>query len=88
MEREAADRAYEALHEKRPFHDGTFTSWSEHASRSHPYHFRDGVTVYVTDEDQAPWDEFTTRESASPLPSDRGDGGHEDAPGRDEGEDA
>lgn len=87
MEREAADRAYEALHEKRPFHDGTFTSWVAEASRSHPYHFRDGVTVYVADEDAAPWDEFTTRESASPLPSDRGDGNHEDAPGRDEGED-
>lgn len=88
MEREAADRAYERIHEKRPFHDGTFKSWAEEASESHPYHFRDGVTVYVADEDQAPWDEFTTRESASPLPSDRGDRDREDAAGSDEGEDA
>lgn len=73
MEREAADRAYAELHEARPFHDGSFMSWSAERTRSHPYHFRDGVTVYVADEDAAPWDEFTTRESVSPLPP--GDGG-------------
>lgn len=68
MEREAAELAYEQIHDARPYHDGTFTSWAEEASRAHPYHFRSGVTVYVTAEDHAPWDEFTTRESASPLP--------------------
>lgn len=70
MEREAAESAYDALHEDRPYHDGTFRSWVKDRSRSHPHHYRDGVTVYVTPVDHAPWDEFTTRESASPLPPD------------------
>jgi hypothetical protein len=69
MEREAAVARYGALHEDRPFHDGTFTKWSEERSSRYPYHSGDGVTIYATGKDAAPWDEFTSVESASPVQS-------------------
>jgi hypothetical protein len=69
MEREAASRAYAELHSERSFHDGTFTSWAKERSRSHPYHFGDGVSLWVADQDAAPWDEFTTKVNASPVES-------------------
>lgn len=69
MERMAAEAAYEALHEKRPWHNGTFTSWADKRSASHPYHFKHGVTIGVADHDVTPWDsKWTTQESASPVP--------------------
>ena len=58
MERAAADWRYDTLHEKRPFHDGTFESWAEKRSLSHPYHARDGVTLWVAESDLAPHDHF------------------------------
>jgi predicted amidophosphoribosyltransferase len=71
MEREAAQAAYEAKHEKAPWHDGTFESWAGEQSPEHPYHFRHGVTVGVADRNVAPWDKFTTKAKASPIaPSD------------------
>lgn len=70
MEREAAQAAYEALHEAEPWHDGTFTQWSKDRSSMYPYHFRHGVTIGVTDGNVAPWDEFTTKRSATPFPPD------------------
>lgn len=30
-------------HEKRPYHDGSFTHWAEKASKQHPYHYTAGV---------------------------------------------
>lgn len=58
MEREGAARKYARLHEKAPFHDGTFTDWAEKASSAHPYHFMDGVTIYVAPVDVNPHDHF------------------------------
>ncbi len=50
------------MHEKRPFHDGTFptdpAAWAEKATREHPYHYRDGVSIYVAAEDLDPDDDF------------------------------
>lgn len=69
MNQEAARAAYEALHEKRPYHDGTFTSWAERRGPSHPFHYNAGVSIGVADEDLTPWDEFTTKADASPVPS-------------------
>ena len=71
MEQRAAAAAYAALHEgegKRPFHDGTFTNWAAEWSPTFPYRYDDGVSINVSDRDLTPWDEFTTRTSASPLP--------------------
>lgn len=67
-EREAAEAAYGALHEEKPWHDGTYTSWAKNRSASHPYRFDMGVTIGVADHDLAPWDQFTTQRGASPLP--------------------
>lgn len=36
-----------ALHEKQPFHNGTFESWSEERSPTHPYRYDDGVTIWA-----------------------------------------
>jgi hypothetical protein len=58
MEAAAANAMYADLHEKRPYHDGTFSSWSAKRSRSHPYHFNDGVTISAARVDLSPDDEF------------------------------
>lgn len=74
MELAAANAAYARLHEKEPFHDGSFTSWAGDRSSSHPYHFNDGVSIGVTDHDATPWDKFTTERDASPVPPADGEG--------------
>lgn len=59
----SAQRQWEALHKDRPYHDGTFRSWAEKASTAHPYHYSDGVVVWVSDEDLTPEDGFLDVES-------------------------
>jgi hypothetical protein len=66
MEREAAQAAYDALHKKMQWHDGTFTSWAEERSNVHPVPATAGVTVGVADHDLTPWDHFNTLVEASP----------------------
>lgn len=66
MERESAQRAYEQLHEDRPYHDGTFKNWGAERSGRTPYHFMDGVSIYTSPDDDHPGDLFTTRVDASP----------------------
>lgn len=73
MEREAAQAAYEALHEKQPWHDGTFTSWAKERSASHPYRYDAGVSIGATETDLTPWDLFTTKADASPVQPPRQD---------------
>ncbi|GAB2970304.1 hypothetical protein [Nocardioides montaniterrae] len=68
MEAAAAQAAYDDLHRKAAFHDGTFTNWGEKRSPEHPYAHNDGVTIGVADEDLMPWDAFTTKVDASPIP--------------------
>jgi hypothetical protein len=68
MEREAAQAVYDMLHEDQPWHDGTFTSWAKNRSAKHPYHFKHGVTIGVAAQNVSPWDEFTTKHDASPVP--------------------
>lgn len=58
MSREAAGRAYDRKHEDAPFHDGTFRRWSRDYSRGTPFHYRDGVAVWVAGEDVNPDDQF------------------------------
>lgn len=64
MEAAAANRRYDQIHEKRPFHDGTFTQWAESASAAFPYHYRDGVNIWVAPVDLAPHDRFLTDPNA------------------------
>lgn len=53
-----ANWRYDQLHEKQPFHDGTFTRWSDTRSMRTPYHYRDGVRVWVSAHDLNPDDDF------------------------------
>ena len=54
MDLVAAEWKYAALHEDMPFHDGSFKSWAKERSDSHPYHFNDGVRLWVSDVDYDP----------------------------------
>jgi len=58
MAREAANRRYDKRHEDRPFHDGTERRWAKEYSASTPFHYRDGVTVWVSEHDLTPADNF------------------------------
>lgn len=77
MMRSAAQDKYKALHEERPYHDGSFTDWAKDRSAQYPFHFEAGVTVDVAEDDLHPWDEFTKKVDASPVP-------HEAPTGEDE----
>lgn len=46
-ERLAAQRRWEKLHAKLPFHNGAGGGWAKDASEDAPYHFADGATVWV-----------------------------------------
>lgn len=67
MELAAAERMYGDLHEERPFHDGTFTHWSKKASVRTPYHFLDGVRIWVSETDLSPDDDFL-RQHTNTIP--------------------
>lgn len=63
METEAARARFARLHEKRPWHDGTFTDWAEEPSGDHPYHYTYGLRIWVTEVDHGFGGNFTTREN-------------------------
>jgi len=76
MELAAADRIYRKLHEALPFHDGTFTDWVKDPDSEHPYHFMDGVRLYVAETDLNPDDHFLSPQRAEdPDDSEGGDDG-------------
>ena len=53
-----ADRMYGEKHKDRPFHDGNDRGWSDKATARAPFHFRDGVRVWVSPYDLTPDDKF------------------------------
>lgn len=67
MERAAAERVYDLLHKDAPYHDGTWQEWVAEPSRSHPFHFSDGVTIWATQSDLSPGDKFLTDADARPV---------------------
>lgn len=58
MKQAAIEWAYDRFREKEPFHDGTFRRWSAVRSLTHPYHYRDGVRLWLAPEDLSPHDHF------------------------------
>lgn len=60
MANAAANRRYDEVHQDLPFHDGTFTKWAKESSLATPYHYREGVNVWVADVDWTPDDDFLT----------------------------
>lgn len=62
MDLAAANWKYDAKHAAAPYHDGTFpreaSAWAKERSESHPYHYRDGVSIWLHDSDLDPDDQF------------------------------
>lgn len=65
MEAQAAQATFERLHEKAPWHDGTFESWAAVPSSSHPYHFSHGTTIWAADTDLGHGGDFLSADSPS-----------------------
>ena len=61
QELESANRRYDGLHKEKPYHDGTFQHWAKEPDGQHPFHFRDGVHLWVARTDVNPDDNFLTR---------------------------
>lgn len=58
MQLRAAERLYGLLHEDMPFHDGTFTRWAKKASRDFPFHYLDGVSIWLSPVEANEEDDF------------------------------
>lgn len=54
QERMAAERRLDEIHADAAFHDGTRTHWSKEATPETPYHYRDGVKVWVSEHNLNP----------------------------------
>lgn len=53
-----ANRLYDQRHEKKPYHDGTERIWTEKSTPFTPFHYRDGVHIWVSVDDLTPDDDF------------------------------
>lgn len=51
---------YEQAHKQLKYHDGTFKAWSAERSPQFPFHFNDGVRIWVSQENHTPDDKFLT----------------------------
>jgi hypothetical protein len=69
----SAEAKYEELHKVLAFHDGTFTNWSADRSSQTPFHYRDGVSLWVANIDLTPDDEFLSGRLADQSPDDDSD---------------
>ena len=49
---------YDLLHEERPFHDGSFARWSKERSWDYPFHYLDGVNIWLSPVELNPDDDF------------------------------
>jgi hypothetical protein len=70
MELAAAQRLYQLLHEKRPYHDGVmvdghFVNWAEEPSPQFPYHMHDGASIWVSPVDYGLGGDFLERDPGS-----------------------
>lgn len=52
------NRIYDELHKDRPWHDGTEAIWAAEYSKVTPWHYRDGVSIYLAKFDENPDDDF------------------------------
>lgn len=58
MELKTAQRKWDELHKELQYHDGTFTHWTASRTDATPYHYSDGVHLYVAPFDVNPDDRF------------------------------
>lgn len=65
MELAAANWRYDDLHRARPYHNGDRTRWAAEQSKDFPCHYRDGVTIFVTETDLNLGGAFLTHKTES-----------------------
>ena len=63
MVEESARAEYARLHEKRPWHDGSFSKWSEEPSATFRFHFQHGTTIWVAETDLGHGGDFLSSRS-------------------------
>lgn len=67
---DAANRTFDELHEKQPFHDGHYRRFGKERTRATPFHVRDGVRIWVSAHDLTPDASFLERKNPLvPLPT-------------------
>lgn len=54
----AAQRRFDEIHEDTPWHDGTYTVFTAKPTTATPFHYMDGVTLWVSSKDLSPDDDF------------------------------
>lgn len=73
MQLKGAERLYGLLHEEQPFHDGSFRSWAKSPSTSHPFHYLDGVSIWLSPTELDADDDFLSGVSSQQAVSDEGE---------------
>lgn len=58
MEQAAAAAFYDELHKDLPYHEGNFRLWRKERSHETPFHYLDGVRIWVSPEELDPEDDF------------------------------
>ncbi|WP_436702414.1 hypothetical protein [Nocardioides sp. BYT-33-1] len=58
MQQAAVVAMYEDLHKDRPFHDGLFRIWMKERSAMTPFHYAEGVSIWLSREDLTPDDDW------------------------------
>lgn len=69
MVEESARAEYARLHEKRPWHDGSFSKWSEEPSATFRFHFQHGTHIWAADTDHELGGDFLRSEGRPALDS-------------------
>lgn len=68
--RSVAARLYQERFKDREFHDGTYRPMSEKWSPATPWHYMDGVNIWVSPVDLTPEDMFLGESAAEESPGD------------------
>lgn len=63
MQLAAVNAMYDDLHREKPFHDGTERIWTAERSALTPFHYRDGVSIWLSETDLTPDDDFLGQRS-------------------------
>lgn len=74
MHQAAAAWRYDEAHKQLAYHDGTFKHWDSQRSEEFPFHYKDGVRVWVSREDLTPEDHFLTHPDLLPMDDDLEEG--------------
>lgn len=73
MQIAAINARYDEIHKDKPFHDGIGLIWDEKRTPLTPFHYRDGVSIWLSKDDLTPDDDFL-RQSVAQQPATDVDG--------------